>query len=269
MKKMKRIIALALMVLSLMAVALPAMAETGISPGTYAYTIKGDVAVRRTASSGDNIITRVDTGTQVYILTSTNSATGYYKVRIDGITSGGYILSTCIGLNAGGTGTSINSYMYCNVASGEYVNIRSGPSKDYSSVGQLRRGDMVYCVSTDGSWAKINAPINGYVMHSYLQYSSPSGGTNWQNPQTKNEAFGASGTIMQGHFNYKVANVQLALGFRGNDVDAVFGQDTYDAVVAFQNANGLEPDGKVGPATKTALWDASGNYLSNNGYTTW
>jgi hypothetical protein len=36
-------------------------------------------------------------------------------------------------------------------------------------------------------------------------------------------------------------------------VDGTFGHDTYNTVIAFQEKNGLQQDGKVGPATKQAL----------------
>ena len=37
------------------------------------------------------------------------------------------------------------------------------------------------------------------------------------------------------------------------DVDGTFGSQTYDAVIAFQQAHGLKQDGMVGPDTKKAL----------------
>ena len=42
-------------------------------------------------------------------------------------------------------------------------------------------------------------------------------------------------------------------------IDGVFGTDTEAAVIAFQEANDLEPDGKVGPATRAALAEAAGS----------
>lgn len=68
--------------------------------------------------------------------------------------------------------TPANKTMYCIVDSGEYVNIRSGPSTSDSVIGKLYRGDSVYVVSTVGQWAKINSPMEGYVMLSFLQDDS-------------------------------------------------------------------------------------------------
>jgi hypothetical protein len=55
-----------------------------------------------------------------------------------------------------------------------------------------------------------------------------------------------------------VAQLQTELDTLGDQltVDGIFGSvgsQTYDAVIAFQQAHGLQPDGMVGPATKQAL----------------
>lgn len=63
----------------------------------------------------------------------------------------------------------------------------------------------------------------------------------------------------------KVEALQLALqraGFLNEKPDGIFGQKTRDAVIRFQRANGLKPDGVVGPIT----WKALEKYLT--GYTT-
>jgi hypothetical protein len=54
----------------------------------------------------------------------------------------------------------------------------------------------------------------------------------------------------------KGANVkilQTALGFKGDDVDGIFGKKTVAAVKDFQEGNGLVADGKVGPYTWEAI----------------
>ena len=70
-------------------------------------------------------------------------------------------------------GSDVNSTMYCIVTPGEYVNIRSGPGTNYSSIGRLHRGDPVFVVSINGNWAKITSPVEGYVMVTYLQTTNP------------------------------------------------------------------------------------------------
>lgn len=50
-----------------------------------------------------------------------------------------------------------------------------------------------------------------------------------------------------------VQQLQRALGFADEAVDGVFGPDTDEAVKAFQKKKDLKIDGKVGPATRSAL----------------
>jgi peptidoglycan hydrolase-like protein with peptidoglycan-binding domain len=54
-----------------------------------------------------------------------------------------------------------------------------------------------------------------------------------------------------------VADVQYFLsdqGYYGGAADSIFGDATYDAVVSFQQAQGLPVDGVVGPETWAALF---------------
>ncbi len=56
----------------------------------------------------------------------------------------------------------------------------------------------------------------------------------------------------------------MNLGFKVSKVDGVYGQSTYDAVVAFQTAVGLEADGKAGKNTLVKLesyFDSYGNVI--------
>jgi hypothetical protein len=68
-------------------------------------------------------------------------------------------------------------------------------------------------------------------------------------------------TLMRGSTGPDVTALQqrlLELGFDPNGVDGVFGPGTESAVKAFQQANGLTVDGKVGPITRAALQLDSG-----------
>ncbi len=62
--------------------------------------------------------------------------------------------------------------------------------------------------------------------------------------------------LKQGSSGPDVTNLQQKLkdlGFDPNGIDGNFGGDTEAAVIAFQQANGLQADGKIGPNTRAAL----------------
>jgi peptidoglycan hydrolase-like protein with peptidoglycan-binding domain len=66
----------------------------------------------------------------------------------------------------------------------------------------------------------------------------------------------ASGHLSAGDSGPAVETLQQALkqlGLYNGAVDGDFGQGTSDAVVAFQNAHNLTPDGIVGQATADAI----------------
>ncbi len=70
-------------------------------------------------------------------------------------------------------------------------------------------------------------------------------------------ALPASGAVLAwGSRGEQIALVQQRLrqwGYLTEEADGVFGQATYDAVLAFQRKNGLTPDGRIGSATAAAL----------------
>lgn len=264
MKHIKKLLALALLVVSTLVTIVPALAVNGLPVGSTAYTIKGDVAVRRSPEFGDNIISRVNTGTPVTILQSSGQNNGFYRVSVPNVASSAYILADCLGSTAPGSGTPVGSYMYCNTSGNSWVNIRKYASTESLSIGRLYRGDRVYVVSTDGRWSKISSPINGYVMSSYLQTSDPGGGGNYSHPQSWEDAFGASGIIKRGNIGYKVANIQIVLGI---NQDAIFGKETENAIIAFQKTHKLKVDGLVGEQTKKELWKEGKSILTISGYT--
>ncbi|MCH5287839.1 MAG: spore cortex-lytic enzyme [Christensenellaceae bacterium] len=77
---------------------------------------------------------------------------------------------------------------------------------------------------------------------------------------------GQASVIAWGSRGQLVTMVQQALkqwGYLDGNVDGIFGRETYNAVVLFQQRNGLTVDGKVGSATAAALGlDLSGTALT-------
>ena len=69
----------------------------------------------------------------------------------------------------------------------------------------------------------------------------------------------ADGVVGDGTWNSlcsEISIIQRALsnkGYFSSSIDGIAGEETYNAVVAFQNANGLSADGQVGSATRVVL----------------
>ena len=81
---------------------------------------------------------------------------------------------------------------------------------------------------------------------------------------------GHASVIAWGSRGQLVTMVQQALkqwGYLNGEADGIFGRETYNAVVLFQQRNGLTVDGKVGSATAAALGlDLSGAALTATVY---
>ncbi|MEG4530515.1 peptidoglycan-binding protein [Microcoleus sp. D2_18a_D3] len=71
------------------------------------------------------------------------------------------------------------------------------------------------------------------------------------------QSLASSGVLKMGSRGEKVRQLQSQLnnwGFPVKKVDGVFGKETREAVIRFQNYHGLKPDGIVGPKTAKVLW---------------
>lgn len=69
-------------------------------------------------------------------------------------------------------------------------------------------------------------------------------------------ALGQEAVLQQGSQGLLVRRLQEALagaGFSPGAIDGIFGPQTREALIRFQNAKGLTPDGIAGPATWAAL----------------
>ena len=68
----------------------------------------------------------------------------------------------------------------------------------------------------------------------------------------------AYGYLRQGQRGDAVRRLQTRLrelGYLTGNIDGSYGRQTYNAVLAFQHANGLTADGVAGPATQTVLFE--------------
>ena len=177
MKNIKKILALALVVVSILAITVPAMAVTGTVDSSFGPTPKGTVNYY----SG---------------YTTTVSTTGLTKI-------GEYSHGKSINV------TGVNSHWY---------KFTIGSSTRYI--------------------------LRQFVRISGLEYEIRYG--------TMELNLGCSWTRYVKQLQTDLTN----LGYDTKGIDGAFGANTEDAVIAFQEANGLDADGRVGPRTKMELYYA-------------
>ncbi|SHI59448.1 peptidoglycan-binding protein [Lutispora thermophila] len=128
------------------------------------------------------------------------------------------------------------------------------------------RGSEVYTIQTKlKNWSYTNANPDGIFGNNtkeavkYFQRKNgltPDGVVGYLTLSKLGMA-NVNSTLKSGSRGDAVKKLQSALNNKGYSVgiaDGVFGSKTYNAVVAFQKANGLTPDGIAGPITQTKLY---------------
>lgn len=142
------------------------------------------------------------------------------------------------------------SYVYCSPDS--YVNVRDGCGGNV--IAHAYRSEEVDTFSPgDMDWWGVSFPNDsnnardGYISRAYVK--------NWK-PMVARDMFGDS-TLMANSTGVYVENLQrclIHLKHLGGTIDGVFGTNTENAVRKYQGAKGLKKDGRVGAATKDALY---------------
>lgn len=135
---------------------------------TVRYANGGYVNLRSGPSLDYSVITRVTSGTTIRILDDT------YEWNYVSVPQGGY------------AGYMHDSLIIKDVSSatvttrnGGKVNVRSGPSSSYSSVGSLRSGTKVSILNKGNGWYQISGGgITGFMSTSYLSGTGSTVGSN-------------------------------------------------------------------------------------------
>lgn len=135
------------------------------------------------------------------------------------------------------------------------LNIRSKASTDSSVVGVAHEGDKVTIKETSGSWYKIVCNgKTGYVAKNYVKITSSG------NTSSNSSSNHSGGTCQPGDKGDQVRNVQkrlIALGYLSGNADGDYGNQTKNAVRAFQQNNGLSVTGTVNSSTLNKLNSSS------------
>ncbi|MEQ2467670.1 SH3 domain-containing protein [Niallia hominis] len=126
----------------------------------YVEVNKGSVLnVRVGPSVNTNIVTTLNTGTKVNVLSETN---GWSKVNVDGKT--GYVSSTYL------ITKQENSIKYVSINPSSTLNVRESASTKAKVLTKLKQNTKVEVVSESNGWSKIKVNgINGYVASEYIK----------------------------------------------------------------------------------------------------
>ena len=155
------------------------------------------------------------------------------------------------------------------VVTADALNIRASASADSNVVGVAHQGDKVTINDTNGNWYKVSCNgKTGYVWKKYIKVTSSSSGSKSSGSSS------SDGTCQQGDKGDAVRSVQkrlITLGYLASgSADGSFGNQTKNAVMAFQKNNGLSQTGRVNSSTLEKLNSSSakkagGSSVSSDG----
>ena len=123
----------------------------------------------------------------------------WYRVRLLSQGKDGYVYAkyvTLTGSGSSGTGEQMGS----GQINASAVNIRTGPSTSYTSLGKLARRTELTVLGSSGSWyrVRVNATgLEGFVFGKYVSLQTTGSGTGTSRPQT------GQGTINTGLLNLR------------------------------------------------------------------
>ena len=138
--------------------------------GTVKYANGGYVNLRSGPSLETSVIMRVTCGTSVYIVDSSYEW-NYIYVMMNGTPVYGYMHDSFI--------SSSQTSATVTTRNGGRVNVRSGPSSSFGSVGTLASGTKVSVLLKGSGWYQISANgLTGFMSTSYLSGTGSTVGSN-------------------------------------------------------------------------------------------
>ncbi len=137
---------------------------------TVKYANGGYVNLRSGPSLESSVVTRVTSGSTVYVQQNYNGWC-YVQASIGGTTVYGYMYETF--LDSGLSTATVTT------RNGGKVNVRSGPGSSYSSLGKLASGTQVSVLLKGNGWYKIAANgLEGFMSTQYLSGTGSTLGSN-------------------------------------------------------------------------------------------
>lgn len=149
------------------------------SGATVKYANGGYVNLRSGPSLDYPVLMRVTSGTVITIVNDSYEW-NYIAVNVNGSTVYGYMHDSLIEKGSTSSATVTTRY-------GGKVNVRSGPSTAYKSVGSLPTGTHVTVMLKGNGWAQITGGgLTGFMSTSYLSGSGGGGSTSYTTAYVNN-----------------------------------------------------------------------------------
>ena len=161
----RRTLAAALVMLMMLAVAIPAMAASQV-------IATATINIRSEARLGSTVV-----GTMYKDQVATKLGTSGNWTKVDYNGTVGYVNTPYVKAYGGSSDDGVviidGNTAYATAA----VNVRSGPGTSYAKLGELRKGDAVTLVGATGNWSIIKwGTGTAYVSTGYLSNSGSTGG---------------------------------------------------------------------------------------------
>ena len=154
---------------------------SGSNQSTVRYANGGYVNLRSGPSLDNSVIMRVTSGSTVYIQDESYEW-NYVYVLVNGAAQYGYMHDSLI--DKGTTTATVTT------RNGGRVNLRSGPSSSYGSVGTLASGTRVTVLKKGNGWYHISANgLTGFMSTQYLSGTGSTVGSNTGGTTTSRVAY--------------------------------------------------------------------------------
>ena len=141
--------------------------------------ISGNLVNMRTGpGTGYRVIEKLGKGTELNVL---SVGIDWYKVQVENTGISGYVYGKYVTLKNPGTTPTPEPPVLPDLGSRGFinangVNIRSGPSADYDSVGVLDKGEPLSYEGAYGNWFKVSAlyaRLVGWVYADFIEFPDP------------------------------------------------------------------------------------------------
>lgn len=169
----------------------PSLLASSMSGTIYNLYQGISLHVRSGAGLNYSIIGDLHNGDTVNIISQIGN---WYEINYNGQVA--YVYASYVNTGSQTTSTSSSNAStgtVCNLSSGVYLHVRTGPSLDDRIIAYLDEGESVNILGKTGNWYKIN--YNGQIAYVYSSYVNDNSNTNTSASSTQAPAATSTGTV--------------------------------------------------------------------------